>query len=363
VSQLRPNDAAIRAELLRIGFGAPLERPTDNVELSLLEDAEELWHEVINKGRAESQTLFLNEVKVVVTDADIANACAFPVNGTDVVAVTKGLLFNLHGIFNELLRHPMALTHVGVSQEERLLSKGADMLRDRPRCLQRREFSVGATRRALEFVLVHELAHHFYGHLQYLRERYHLAGMTILRMAESSTFEPRTEFQAMEIQADRHAADVSLMRALAEASWDDSLGLFPPAGQPSPPLEHVAIQEWALALAGVFHLVAHVSQESETHPHPKLRRLASTMSGMLIVMSRERLQRRSPPREEYVLLSDTFLKLTNETHARLDKDWKFLDRPAQTRTEPSEEFFRGLMDRALVLQKELPSRFQKDHII
>ena len=207
-------------------FGEEVEQDNDPIFANTVSDSYKILRDIIEAGKKENTHLFKNTVLISVTDSAFIQATAETMDEYDVVLITEGFINVIRKSICKLFSQTNTFKNIDIlSQENNSVQPFSDgnML---PKCDERREFINGTIQRALEYVFIHELAHLFYGHRDYMKKMYKLHYQYPFRMIQSKdrnfskkerhNMEIKADRHAMEIQADRYAADVTLMFALKE---------------------------------------------------------------------------------------------------------------------------------------------------
>ena len=116
--------------------------------------------------------------------------------------------------------------------------------------------------------------------------------------------------------------------------------------------------ELGIALTVVFNIVESINNEFHTHPHPKYRKLATTMSAQVVWMS----ICRDKSKNVHTNPSE-FLDILNSIQDETNEAWRCANSPSVESTSLSESEFRILLDQAIRLFPKLDSRFDKHHVI
>ena len=217
-------------------------------------------------------------------------------------------------------------------------------------------------------VFAHVLAHIFYGHHAYLEKLDDSAYQYPFLMAEPKNkdrltreryaMEIQASRHAMEIQADRYAGDVTLTFAFREI-WGHQFSSWSSSEKMLKSLEKRAIQEWGTALTIVFNVVESINTEFHTHPHPRYRRLATTMSANVVWASTFRDKSKNIHTNP-----DEFLNILNDIQEEANDAWHCTYLPSIDPSPDLDEVqFRNLLDQAVQLFPKLDSRFDKYHVI
>ena len=92
-------NSEILAEVVNAELGTPITEDSSAEVDRLVADAWELWENLVQFGQSENGTLFCHPVHIAVTDADIIEACALPLQ--------RKRHRRLHaGVFSSLSRTP-----------------------------------------------------------------------------------------------------------------------------------------------------------------------------------------------------------------------------------------------------------------
>jgi len=170
--------------------------------------------------------------------------------------------------------------------------------------------------------------------------------------------ETKADRHAMEIQADRYAADVTLMFAFREL-WGQQLQFWSGSDDIVKSLEKRAVQELGAAMTIVFNIVDSINSEFNTHPHPKFRWLAAMMSTLTVWTSTYRAKSKKP-----YMNPDEFLNLFNAINVDTSDAWRRSGMPSiGSVADLKETDFRNLLERAIGLFPKLDSRFDKQHVV
>lgn len=351
----------MRTAVTDTGLGQVLRAEDDRRQPQLLAFAVELWDEVVQLGRAENATLFSKPVHVALSDAEAADACACALPELDLVVVTRGLVVALEAAVLRLIDAPDSPLGVHLAQAGKTASDPE---------LQRGLRVVGLLEAALRFVLLHELAHLFYGHPAFLEQRLGDGAADWLRMtrhaaALDEALAPGAragrERRALEVQADRYAADVSLMLALKEAWQAIGPGSALDASLQEG-LERGAIAQWSAGMSIVFGLIESLHGDPPSHPHPRLRHVLAMQSALVVYTSNHRVGQQGEGPRLLVDPSD-FLALGNEAQEEVERTWSRVGPPLPRRQPPTEEDYRALLDDIVRLFPRMPTRFEAGHVV
>lgn len=152
-----------------------------------------------------------------LVESRAVNACANSATD-DFIAINRGTVDTLLGVFGHLISHPSTWTRVGSPQAESvdralgpslfLPSSETTLRHIVPRCVQRQHFTVNLTTLAFHFLVMHEVAHLRNGHVDMLKN------LGIQELSEvGSSQEPTGDSllrQTLEVDADSYAAAKSL---------------------------------------------------------------------------------------------------------------------------------------------------------
>jgi len=168
------------------------------------------------------------EIYLDLLDNPAVNAYA-TIQTYDFIAINRGSVDTLLGVFGQLLSHPSSWSHVGdakLEQEERAV--GPNFFHPGPHtklghivplCAQRQHFTVNLTTLAFHFLVMHEIGHLRNGHLDMLQK----LGVQGLAEISSLRLEPPVDpllRQALEIDADAYAASRAIEFAIQRTCID-----------------------------------------------------------------------------------------------------------------------------------------------
>jgi hypothetical protein len=168
------------------------------------------------------------EIYLDLLDNPAVNAYA-NIQTYDFIAINRGSVDTLLGVFGQILSHPSTWSRVGDStleQDDRAVGPNffhpglhTKLNHIVPICAQRQHFTVNLTTLAFHFLVMHEIGHLRNGHLDMLQK------LGVQGLAEISS--PRMESpvdpllrQALEINADAYAASRSIGFALTRTCID-----------------------------------------------------------------------------------------------------------------------------------------------
>ena len=276
------------------------------------------------------------EIYADFVDDGECNACAGIHDSMGLVAINRGtILLNIE-MFNRMFSHPVVLSNIGNSKNERRSGRHSegmptnyDDLIDMRRKAGRSLFSPppldndrqGVAQMCIEmawsFIVMHEITHIVHGHVDYLRATRQMRSILELAADGSVASGNDLDRQAIELWADNRAASVVFRGLMKKTTGPFVNRLFPlPAGK---------LFIWAFAVFSLFRLwglkFELMSLQHPTHPPTLLR-----FEMVLLYAQIEFCQ-------EFPELSDMFWTVVTDARIEADSAFAYCGSP---RLQPSD---------------------------
>ena len=242
---------------------------------------------------------FFNTINAGFIVNPVLNAFAYVDGSTKVLAITSGLVWQLHELWFTLFSHPEFLKdfggkninppfsklHNGFNPVYGNVSDSSKGLLWRPHPRPFNDFRLALahimSQMSIEFVFYHELGHLIGGHSKFLKEINPLFRMNELESKRRNSKINKELLQAVEYDADGFAVQVSVGNGVMLKYFERQQNT--PSHKEEVNVKELAYYLWAMSLAGVMRLYSQqgrtiAEHELATHPHPLSRALAISMT-------------------------------------------------------------------------------------